>query len=471
MEQKYFNKYIKYKNKYLELKNKNLIGGYQNDYSINFLWLNKDVNIAWNNQKYIFPIQHINITIENENEATNVVFVDFRKLFIIIGWIKKNPNSDINIWHDCSEAMVYNTLNLIKKMYNLTYSVEDIVMKFDKIDTIISEFQSRNRWQNNRYVRFNDDEKQKEFLDLVTDLNSIIKLDKESGLFEVTVKFNDEENEITNSNFYQITKVERLMVKINDNDYLIDYYGLSNNGHGPSGYQNKFPIYFKVDLIRVMILIQLVKLNPNKYAIYADLDTTPLDQNEMFTDKSIRILQKYGLALPRCQKHNFENSFHILAGKNLTCDKFMINSLEKIIIEFNIMKVINGYGYIQPETIFVDYRDMFKYYFAIILDKSIRFKNSNIFSEWFRSDIREHFYDIDYDKYRNLYNKKLLNKELLLNLDISKIYQFYTNTSDKKDILFEENLDDPLVKDYPVIDEWEKISPHGYEYNKKYIKL
>ena len=119
------------------------------------------------------------------------------------------------------------------------------------------------------------------------------------------------------------------------NKYLIEYFGLTIDNKPIQ--INELPVYFKVDLIRLIILLQLVKKNPNQYAIYADFDTKPLSQKEIFTINTIKVLEKYGLVLPEGQLQEYENSFHILAGEKLTCDKYMRLSIDKILIEIQFL--------------------------------------------------------------------------------------------------------------------------------------
>ena len=123
-------------------------------------------------------------------------------------------------------------------------------------------------------------------------------------------------------------------------------------------------VYVKVDFVRLLILMQEISNNPDSYAIYADLDSHGLDESFIFNEESMRLLDAHGLVLPLGQKLFYENSFHILAGENLTCDNYMIIAIQKILIDFNIQKIIYSYT-LEPEEIFNIYGDMLIYYLIL----------------------------------------------------------------------------------------------------------
>ena len=130
-----------------------------------------------------------------------------------------------------------------------------------------------------------------------------------------------------------------------------------NSDNTPSG-NNSVPVYFKVDFVRLVILLQQIENNPESYAIYADLDTKALEHDCLFTNESMELLETFGLVLPARSLDSYENSFHILAGEEMTSDKYMRLSIEKILVEFNIYNIINKF---EPgsQDVWNFYKDMF----------------------------------------------------------------------------------------------------------------
>lgn len=238
--------------------------------------------------------------------------------------------------------------------------------------------------------------------------------------------------------------------------YLIEYFGLKIDDTVSSNHN--LPVYFRVDLVRLIILLQLIEKNPNSYAIYTDFDTISLYKEILFIKESMELLKNYGLVLPRGQLEIYENSFHILAGENVTNDKYMRISIEKILVEFNIQKILNNYK-VNPQAVFGNYKDMFLFYFAIILNKSITFNYKPSFKSYF-----------------NLIHSKTLNKCYLLTLDIKFIGKLYTNLYYGLTIRVGLNLFDFIDEqnhfeiEYSIRDDLADISPHHYNYNKKYLK-
>ena len=132
---------------------------------------------------------------------------------------------------------------------------------------------------------------------------------------------------------------------------------------------------------------------------------------------------------------------------------------QKILIEFNIQKILKNYHKISGQTVFNNYHDMFLYYFAITLNKSIRFNYPPSFKDYFKNS-----------------NQFLLDRNDLINLDILKIAKLYTNKENGPTNrvglgLFGKNLEQRFDYDYPIVKEFAYISPHHYNYDKKYIKI
>jgi hypothetical protein len=261
-------------------------------------------------------------------------------------------------------------------------------------------------------------------------------------------EFVNEQVELANIYYHSIIELDKLKEK-----NIIEYFGL--NIDGTLSKNDKIPVYFKVDLVRLIILLQLIKENPQSYAIYADIDTKPLSEDIIFTEESIKLLNRYGLVLPKGQLAEYENSFHILAGEELTSDKYMRISIEKILVEFNIYKILYNYK-VEPQDVFGNYKDMFLFYFAIFNDKQIKFNYLKSFN--------------------SLRLPPNLNKNILLNLDIQQVAYYYTDhfygptTRVGLQLFnFSDRINDKFELKYPIRQDLGEISPHHYNYNKKYL--
>ena len=478
-------KYLKYKNKYIQLRNSNnlklLKGGSGEIYSINLLWLNRHVKTSYMNQRYIFPFK--NILIDINSKKSQIIDIDTILYIInIIEWAMLNSTADINIWHDSLQHMVDETNELIHKIYNSDYT--SLKLKFEIIQKIIDYKKKLLKVHKNKKEIDNilADELTKQyliithltdgnttvefapfFIDIINELNLLITYNDQTKLItyngiQKSGSLPTDVGKLHNLKYKSITILDRLKIPekftknytIHPEIPLIEHFGLQMNGSLSSF--DSIPVYFKVDLVRLIILLQLVKNNQDSYAIYADFDTTPLTKEQIFTEKSKDLLKKHGLVLPLHQVRIYENSFHILAGDKISENNYMQISIEKILVEFNIQKILHDYK-IGEQDIYNNYRDMLLFYSAIIFDKAITFLYPYMFE----------FYSFTADK------KDDLQKSDLLNLDIKILGELFTNeNSGPSDgynkFLFDFSDMGKFNIIYPVSDDFADISPHKYTY-------
>jgi hypothetical protein len=104
----------------------------------------------------------------------------------------------------------------------------------------------------------------------------------------------------------------------------------------PKVFSSKLPVYFRVDLARVIMLLHLMKNRDSTYAVYADLDTPVMDEAKIFDQDTIEKVNKYGIVLPKHKSSTIgcENSFHIVSRTN----PFMLRALKFAIIDLNIKR-------------------------------------------------------------------------------------------------------------------------------------
>jgi hypothetical protein len=486
-------KYLKYKNKYIQLRNCNTLkllrGGSGEIYSINLLWLNKNVQTSHTEQHYIFPFK--NISIDINGKIFQIIDIDTILYIInIIEWATLNSMADINIWHDSTQHMIDETNELIHKIYNSDYS--SLKLKFEIIQKIIDYKKkllkvSKNKKEidnilvdklttqyltithltdGNITVEFTPS-----FIDIINEFNLLIAYNDQTKLITYGIQKSGslptDVKELHNLKYKSITILDRLSTpekftknyRIHPEIPLIEHFGLKMDNSLSSF--DSIPVYFKVDLVRLIILLQLVNENQDSYAIYADFDTMPLTKEQIFTEKSKDLLKKHGLVLPQDQIRIYENSFHILAGKNISENEYMQISIEKILVEFNIQKILHNYT-IEQQSVYSNYEDMLLFYSAIIFDKPIQFHYPPAFDSFIFTENKD-------EKFK-------LQKIDLLNLDIKLVGQLYTSKfASKPDNTYAQRLFNFYMYKktfdiiYPVSDDFADISPHSYNYHIKYI--
>lgn len=166
----------------------------------------------------------------------------------------------------------------------------------------------------------------------------------------------------------------------------------------PNIFNNKIPVYFRVDLARLIIALELLSRSKKPaYFVYADLDMKPLTPEELFDPKTMQKLKEYGFIMAKSNYEvyaNFENGFQIISNINPN----LLEAISFVIVDLNIQRALNAlsgqffdHQRHDPmknlqEAIFASYGIMFKYFLS--LDKKNAWKLQVIANEKFR----------DYDK-------------------------------------------------------------------------
>lgn len=76
----------------------------------------------------------------------------------------------------------------------------------------------------------------------------------------------------------------------------------------------ELPVYFRVDLLRVIALYDLIVRSKESWAVYADLDLSPRNKKQIFDRSTVANLNKYGFVMGKENKGmKFENWFQIFA--------------------------------------------------------------------------------------------------------------------------------------------------------------
>lgn len=107
----------------------------------------------------------------------------------------------------------------------------------------------------------------------------------------------------------------------------------------PRIFSDKTPIYFRVDLLRVIAQVQDIETGVTPYFVYGDLDMKPLTKKELFTQKTMLLLKRFGLVMAYCPLwFGFENGFQIVSNHNPN----MLEAMKFALIELNIKRAYNA---------------------------------------------------------------------------------------------------------------------------------
>lgn len=101
-------------------------------------------------------------------------------------------------------------------------------------------------------------------------------------------------------------------------------------------YYRKPPVYFKADLIRVMICHEIAEKKEHNYIVYSDLNIPPLTSGELFNDSTKRDLEVCGLVLAKNAKNDtpYENAFYIIDSNNID----MMQAIKIGLIDINLKR-------------------------------------------------------------------------------------------------------------------------------------
>lgn len=142
-------------------------------------------------------------------------------------------------------------------------------------------------------------------------------------------------------------------------------------------FSDKLPVYFQVDLARVILLYEIMKKKETTYAVYGDLDMDALNKKELFDDKTLTHLKKTGKVMADGGTLGFENGFQMISY----CNPNLLKAMKFAMIDLNIerAKVALKQGfYIGPtrklqsnpmrplqQIIYKSYPAMFCYFYGI----------------------------------------------------------------------------------------------------------
>lgn len=179
------------------------------------------------------------------------------------------------------------------------------------------------------------------------------------------------DNAVSNTWNLLVSKIEQL--NIQGILEFLDIRELPLVQQHPDIFSEKTPIYFRVDLLRAISAMHMIRAKETPCFVYADLDVKPLAEEELFDQETIAYLQKYGIVMAHSERHGFENSFQIISNHN----KFLIEAMSWALIELNVRRAYNGlhddFYYrnttqkmpFPPTIVYESYPSMFDYFYSL----------------------------------------------------------------------------------------------------------
>lgn len=144
----------------------------------------------------------------------------------------------------------------------------------------------------------------------------------------------------------------------------------------PEVFSDKTPVYFRVDLLRVIAAYNTITTHNTSNFVYADLDMEPLPQKDLFDDETKQNLKQYGMILAKAHGMKYENGFFILSRHNNN----MLEAVKFALIDLNIQRAYNALNddFYNPsnrrdrtamkplqQIVYDSYGNMFKYFFHL----------------------------------------------------------------------------------------------------------
>lgn len=125
-----------------------------------------------------------------------------------------------------------------------------------------------------------------------------------------------------------------------------------------AAFSAEVPVYFRADLLRLIVSINDIEEERVKYSVYADFDVVPLEKKLIFDQQTIDGIDEHQIVFAKWL-WNDENFFHIITEKN----KNKLDAIKFVLIDLMIHKAENKelvcadeiVYYINPMHCLVDY--------------------------------------------------------------------------------------------------------------------
>jgi hypothetical protein len=375
----YKTKYYKYKHKYLELKNQ--IGGSLtlNDFYEKYPYSKEkidetEIQVSFLNKKY-------KVKFKNDKYYITEEIGEEKKEIIEMSTFMNCQDMNLGIIYSCSNDLL---LNIVLETFNLSYVYSDKQMRSDillngmhillnkkhnlycELNRVLSDnfdvvngickdiFIKKSYSINFMWLRVDSyTEKclsilgnEDDFFEINT-LDKVLKF-KENPFFNKLISWSKlNQNAIINfwidSTQLRISTIINLRLVfdlINRAEKIClcvrDIWSLKIVEDLNKRYPNILPkctgysLIMRVDLYKCIINVE--DLEKYTYSVFADIDMLPIDENEIFSQNNISILNEIGLILSKIS-YEFENGFQILGSTIEKTRKGVIDAFKIMMIE------------------------------------------------------------------------------------------------------------------------------------------
>jgi len=132
----------------------------------------------------------------------------------------------------------------------------------------------------------------------------------------------------------------------------------------PEIFSGKTPVFFRADLLRLMITAEFLdgNLNKDSYFIYSDLDVPPIEEDRLLDSETLRVLDQFGIVLAKMGP-TFENVFHIVSLKYP-----LLSQAIKTMVSLQIKRAeiaLRENKDIDPEMVYRSYKMMLAYFYHL----------------------------------------------------------------------------------------------------------
>ncbi len=119
---------------------------------------------------------------------------------------------------------------------------------------------------------------------------------------------------------------------------LRDVRTLSYVTENPKIFSEKMPIFFRVDLLRVIAQVHDISSGITPYFVYSDLDMKPVSKEELFDTETMQKLRMFGIVMAHHPTLGFENGFSIVSNHN----PHLLQAMQYTLIDLNIQRAYNA---------------------------------------------------------------------------------------------------------------------------------
>lgn len=122
--------------------------------------------------------------------------------------------------------------------------------------------------------------------------------------------------------------------------YFKDIRDLPEVAGAPDVFSEQIPIYFRVDLLRLVTALSVEKKDKGYSFVYADLDMVPLSHDELFDEETNDNLREFGIVMARGGSWTFENGFQIISNYKMNLLKAI--RLRGVEIGIRVGKIVSS---------------------------------------------------------------------------------------------------------------------------------